>query len=165
MEDVIVLEEARNKAKYARPSSETTHFFVILSLIPLGDTAYNVYEAHLSYLRYYISFVLLHTYLERVHLISCSLTLPKRIQKVFQPLFSHEGIVCLFVHMFECIFWNLVYYSFVGSFVQEFSNVVMSPRNYDIIPFPRLSAKSNLQIEGILKQFEFRCNDCENSLL
>lgn len=67
--------------------------------------------------------------------------------------------------MFECIFWNPVYYSFVGSFVQEFSNVVMSPRNYDIIPFPGLSAKSNLQIKGILKQFEFRCNDCENSLL
>lgn len=63
IEDVIVLEEARNKAKYGTPSSETTHFFVILSLIPLGDTAYNVYEAHLRYLRYYISFVLLHTHL------------------------------------------------------------------------------------------------------
>ena len=49
IEDVIVLEEARNKAKYGTPSSETTHFFVILSLIPLGDTAYNVYEARLSY--------------------------------------------------------------------------------------------------------------------
>lgn len=62
IEDVIVLEEARNKAKYGTPSSETTHFFVILSLIPLGDTAYNVYEAHLRYLRYYSCILTLLTH-------------------------------------------------------------------------------------------------------
>ena len=73
----------------------------------------------------------------------------------------------LYLSIYLSVFSGILFIirSFVRSFVQDFSNVVTSPQSYDIIPFPRLSAKSILQIEGILKQFEFKCNDYQNNLL